>query len=149
MFKVIDGTEGKYSVSPSGDIKGKRGLLKPFLVQGYLAVCFRVGGRQRNLYVHRLVAEAFLPNPDNLPQINHKDEDKTNPHIDNLEWCTEQYNVEYSCAKSYSVTSPSGCKEEVFNLASYCRENNLNYKRLHEVSTGLRSDYLGWKVELN
>ena len=50
--------------------------------------------------VHRLVAEAFLPNPDNLPEVNHKDENRLNNHVENLEWCTREYNAGYSKNKA-------------------------------------------------
>ena len=55
-------------------------------------------GKSHTRLVHRLVAEAFIPNPDGLPSVNHKDEIKTNNHIDNLEWCTWQYNASYGTA---------------------------------------------------
>ncbi len=57
-------------------------------------------GKKTSLFVHRLVATAFLSNPDNLPEVNHKDEDKTNNDISNLEWMTRQANVAYSNAKA-------------------------------------------------
>lgn len=67
--------------------------------KGYLQLDLQLDGRKRqnrvHLAVHRLVAQAFIPNPDNLPQVNHKDEDKTNNHVDNLEWCTNEYNCHY------------------------------------------------------
>ena len=61
----------------------------------YLSVeLFNSNGSKR-LLVHRLVAMAFIPNPDNLPQVNHKDENKHNNHVNNLEWCTAKYNMNY------------------------------------------------------
>ena len=69
---------------------------------GYLQVYPRVNGKQVNLLVHRIVATCFLPNPDNLPEINHKDNDPKNNSVSNLEWCTHEYNVAYreKCGKS-------------------------------------------------
>lgn len=87
-----------YSVSNTGQVRNdKTGrILKPRVNDnGY---CF-VGIDGKALRVHRLVAELFIPNPDNLPQINHKDFDKTNNSMDNLEWCDNRYNKTYSTGK--------------------------------------------------
>lgn len=62
---------------------------------GYLSVLLYDENHKERKYVHRLVAEAFIPNPDNLPQINHKDENKKNNSVENLEWCTCYYNLTY------------------------------------------------------
>ena len=66
--------------------------------RGYKTVDLTKDGVTKRKYVHRLVAEAFIQNPDNLPFINHKDEDKTNNFVENLEWCTNEYNVNYGSA---------------------------------------------------
>ena len=63
--------------------------------KGYKVVSLTKDGITKMVYVHRLVAEAFIPNPDNLPMVNHKDEDKTNNFLENLEWCTAKYNCNY------------------------------------------------------
>lgn len=74
-------------------------LLKPYLCgTGTKYYCVRLSDGHKNAYnyrIHRLVAEAFIPNPDNLPQVNHKDENKLNNNVTNLEWCTPQYNSNY------------------------------------------------------
>jgi len=62
---------------------------------GYMRVCFRVNGKVVNKLVHRLVAQTFLPNPDNLPEVNHKDCNPQNNSVSNLEWCTTSYNRQY------------------------------------------------------
>ena len=63
--------------------------------QGYKTVALTKNGKTKQEYVHRIVASTFIPNPDNLPVVNHKDEDKTNNFVDNLEWCTVSYNNTY------------------------------------------------------
>lgn len=62
---------------------------------GYLYITLRKNNKVKTFLVHRLVAQAFISNPNNLPEINHKDEDKTNNRIENLEWCTNLYNENY------------------------------------------------------
>ena len=92
-WKLID-ENSKYEVNNEGQVRNvkTRRLLKQFLSHnGYLKVS--LGGKNR--MIHRLVALAFLPNPNNYPFINHKDEDKKNNSVENLEWCTAKYNINY------------------------------------------------------
>lgn len=62
---------------------------------GYKIAQMRYSGKSRNTTIHRLVAETFIPNPNNYPEVNHKDENKLNNAVDNLEWCTHKYNMNY------------------------------------------------------
>ena len=92
--------ESLYEVSDQGRVKsigyGKERILSPGKLQnGYLRVNLCKNGERKNLLVHRLVAQAFIPNPDNLPEVNHKDEDKDNNSVQNLEWCDRKYNNDY------------------------------------------------------
>ena len=96
----IKGYEGIYEVSDQGRVRslkfGKERILKPFRNKGgYLLVGLCKNGEQKKCKVHRLVAQTFIPNPDNLPEVNHKDEDKTNNFVHNLEWCDVKYNINY------------------------------------------------------
>lgn len=75
-------------------------MLKPRLIKGYLRVVLYSGNRKTHkaFQVHRLVAAAFIPNPENKPCVNHKDENRCNNCVDNLEWCTHKYNSNYGTA---------------------------------------------------
>ena len=102
-WKYIEGYEGLYQVSNYGRVrslfyrkKNQVQLLKLRKVtKGYLQVALWKNRKRKDFMVHKLVAEAFIPNPNNYPQINHKDEDKTNNCVENLEWCTNEYNHNY------------------------------------------------------
>ena len=102
-WRDIKGFEGKYMVSNLGRFKslnyrrtGKEKILEGYPDKdGYLYVQLWKDGKVKNCRINRLVAQAFLENPQNLPEVNHKDEDKTNNRVENLEWCTTQYNIKY------------------------------------------------------
>lgn len=120
IWKDIPGYEGLYQVSNLGDIKvldrivncgiknnktviRKSKLLKQRINQGYYEVALSKNGKKRFLKVHRLIAITFLPNLNNLPSVNHKDENKLNNCIDNLEWCTIKYNCNYG-TRNYKIS---------------------------------------------
>ena len=88
----------KYLVSEDGQVWSEKSqkFLKPALDKdGYVKYTLSVQGKPIYIRAHRLVAETFIPNPQNLPCINHKDENKLNNHISNLEWCDYTYNNNY------------------------------------------------------
>ena len=86
----------EYYISNQGRVKNKHGrILKPEIRNGYYSVNLCKNGKPHHIRIHRLVAEAFIPNPDNLPMVNHKDEDKLNNEASNLEWCDNTYNSQY------------------------------------------------------
>ena len=98
-MKDIKNYEGLYQVTENGDVWSVRRnrFLKPYKNQlGYLRVVLSKKGKVKKYSVHRLVAEAFIDNPNNYPCVNHKDENKLNNNVDNLEWCTIRYNNCYN-----------------------------------------------------
>ena len=139
-------------ITKEGDVYStKYGKLKKRKQQidhrGYKAICLCNDGKPKRYNVHRLVAETYLPNPDNLPQVNHIDEDKTNNNVDNLEWSTSQYNNEYSKAKSYIVEKVStGERQTVFNLCAFCRQFKLDNSALYKTLRGENSHHKGYKL---
>ena len=115
-WRDIKGFEGYYQVSNLGQIRSvdrkiyqshnqkdsnyKSKLRKPTVDKhGYLEINLCKGSKSKKYLVHRLVANAFIPNPNNYPQVNHIDENKHNNFVDNLEWCTPKYNSNYGYRK--------------------------------------------------
>lgn len=105
IWKDIKDYEGHYQVSNLGNVRSiknnKKILLKPYKNvkrSGYLEVYLRLPGSKKTFKIHRLVAQAFIENPNNLPQINHKDENKEHNNVNNLEWCDGNYNIHYGTA---------------------------------------------------
>lgn len=104
IWKDVEGYESLYQVSNKGRVKSlpRRGTFSRPTIRAatydsgrYLQVCLCKNSVQRTYKVHKLVARAFIPNPLGYKEINHKDEDKTNNCVENLEWCSRAYNVNY------------------------------------------------------
>lgn len=151
IWKDIVGYEGKYMISNMGNVKSlnykrsnKEKILKPFKNKdGYLIVGLCINGKKTNFQIHRLVAEIFIPNPNNLPQVNHKDENKLNNSVDNLEWCSVSYNINYgnrndkAKEKLYETIATKiypNCKQV------YCIELNIIFQSISEASKSLCID---------
>lgn len=99
IWKPIRGFEEEYEISNYGRVHSLKSnkILKQFEYRGgYLEVHLRKPGTKVHKKIHRLVAEHFIPNPENLPEVNHKDEDRQNNNFTNLEWCSHTYNNTYN-----------------------------------------------------
>lgn len=138
VWKDVVGYEGMYQVSNLGRVrslgryvsnnpngKKKRYIEGRVLIpndnsKGYKYVCLSVEQKHAHKYVHRLVAEAFLSNPHHYEQINHKDENKWNNNVNNLEWCNSQYNMDYS--RSREVIQIDRNTNEIVGVFKSARE---------------------------
>lgn len=123
IWKAVDGYEGLYEVSsygnvrsvdrmeslPNGTVRRRNGciLKQKFASNGYLKCNLSKNTKEKTESVHRLVAQAFIPNPNNLPEVNHKDEDKANNHVDNLEWCSHLYNMRFGTGSKRAAEKQS------------------------------------------
>jgi len=130
----------EYSITPDGkvfshkkpggngrgkvlDYSYKRELKPQLSKKGYLIIILEQNtNRMKNTSIHRLVAETYIPNPNNYDTINHIDENKTNNHVSNLEWMSNADNVAYSQAKIRLIETPIGEVIVVSNLTKWCRE---------------------------
>ena len=98
VWKDVKNYEGLYQISNLGNVKrissGKR--LKPYNRKGYIRVALSKDDTTKHIDIHRLVAQAFIPNPENKPEVNHIDGDKSNNEVSNLEWCTRKENMNHA-----------------------------------------------------
>lgn len=141
IWKDISGYEGLYQVSNLGNIrkiwKFKTIMCKPSSdSHGYKQIVLTKDKKRKSYKVHRLVALTFINNPNNYEEVNHKDENKTNNKIDNLEWCDRKYNCNYG-NRNYKCT-----RHRLHRIQQYNKENNLigEYPSLKEAEkvTGIK-----------
>lgn len=173
-WKDIAGYEGLYQVSDKGRIKSicshvrlqngelmkkKPHILKPQNRCGYRCVNLFKDGSLHTVNIHRLVAESFLPNPHNYPVVNHKDENKTNNNVGNLEWCSHVYNLNYGTAKRRRAISQGKVVLQLdkngvlikrhLTLMDACRETSINFQNISLCCNNKRKTAGGycWKFE--
>ena len=131
-MKDIKGYEGLYAITSCGRVWSYRSkkFLKPSKDRtGYLTVGLRLNGKQDRRYIHRLVAEAYIPNPAALPQVNHKDEIKSHNYINNLEWCSAQYNRAYSSGKKVKCIETEQVFESFHDAGRWINKDYTNIRR--------------------
>lgn len=130
-MKDIVGYEGEYAITRDGRVWSykRKKFLKPGLVRGYYQVVLCKDGKRKRYYIHRLVAQTFIPNPDNLSQVNHKDENKQNNCVENLEWCDAKYNANYGTRNERVAKKQS--------IPVYCEELNRIFKSQVEAAREL------------
>lgn len=97
-YLEVPGYEDRYLVSKDGLIKGvhiKQGVILKYSLnrRGYHKIKLQKGGKKLNTFVHRIVARTYLPNPQNFPEVHHKDGNPANNNVENLEWCTGRENI--------------------------------------------------------
>lgn len=164
IWKDIAGYEGLYQVSTEGRVRSLKNktikLLKPYKMLkrgGYLEVGLRVPGIKKNYKIHRLVAEAFIPNPEGYNEVNHKDENKENNCVNNLEWCSHSYNNSYGTkpikngighSKKVEQYSMDGILLKTFNSQTEAaRETNSTQGGISDCCRGKIKSHNGfvWK----
>ena len=127
---------------------GKKKELKPQKnINGYNRMELSIEGKKKKFMVHRLVALAFIPNPDNLPEVNHKDENKTNNMVGNLEWCSIKYNNTYGTRLERVSKIQLNRKDKSRPVKQFTKDGVFikEYPSMHEVErqTGFYYSHIG------
>ena len=177
IWKDIRESEGLYQVSNFGRVKslkrkvyagrGKTRWQYEKIMSGnktngngYKIVSLAKDGKSKNKYIHRLVAEAFLENPNNYPCINHKDENRGNNNVDNLEFCTYKYNVTYNKAhikrglrlrnnkgskKIYQLNEKNEIINEFPSIKEASRQLKISHQAISDCLRGMQKHSAGYK----
>lgn len=162
LWKDVPGYEGLYQVSNLGRIKrlpyqtigrtkGRKkeyirvfrgGVLKPYLGKnGYYVINLYSNGKYLRDYLHRIIAKTFIPNPNNYPCINHKDEVRTNNNVDNLEWCSYSYNNTYGNARDKFAKSYSRNHSRAVEMLSLSGEKIREFSSVKEAAIFVGGTY--------
>lgn len=139
----IAGYDGLYEVNQWGQVRNKNGLLlrqrlKRAKYTAYKKVSLYKDGEYKHLYVHRLVAQAFIPNPQGFELVNHKDEDGTNNVVNNLEWCDRSYNATYGSSPK-KISKASKGRESEKRKAVLCFNPDGTFTRYVSVTEAAKA----------
>lgn len=142
-MKDIEGYEGEYAITSCGKVWSYRTkkFMKPCLNKGYYKVNLSHNGKTINKYIHILVAKAYLNNPNNYNQVNHKNECITDNYVQNLEWCSAKYNVNYGTRNQRVKIS----NQQTQGNRVRCIETGETYASYQEASrkTGINATCIG------
>lgn len=143
-------TKERYEVSNLGHVRNKitGKILTNIARPHYASVILQIGnGRQKSFYVHVLVAKYFLPNPHGLPEVNHKNQNKMDPRLNNLEWCDRRYNMTYGDVVDRIIAGQMDHSPEFMclqtgmiyrNQTQAAKELGVSRSNLNEVLAGVR-----------
>lgn len=146
-YTFIEGYGDRYILFKDGRVwsnKRNRFLSAYPNDDGYLGVKLSLNGNGIWYSLHRLLATYFIPNPDGLETVNHKDKNKLNNSLDNLEWMTREENVAHGLQIAFSIVSPDGEVYHVINQNEFCRKMGLQQPNLNKVLNGHRPHHKGW-----
>ena len=154
VWKDIKDYEGLYQINNKGEVKAlektvwngqgylyfseKIRKLNPDK-DGYLNITLSNKGKVKTFKIHRLVAEAFIPNPNNLPEVNHKDGDKTNNNVDNLEWCTRKENQKH--AFRIGLINQNGERNHMYGKLGADNPNSIPIYQLNKKNGDIIREY--------
>lgn len=148
LFKDIKGYEGLYQISNLGNVKSFKPVsngrnLKPVYRKGYATITLRKNGVSKIHRIHRLLAEAFIPNPKNLAEVNHIDGNKLNNNLSNLEWCTHLENMRHAFNTGLVERKPLTDDQKI--KVSVATKEAMNRPKVKEKMKQLAREKVGIK----